>query len=406
MRLVDVRSALERGEAVVAGALSGTSGDALDVALVRFGCAPRAASERRAPLGKPELLAFRALPFPAELGQRVRAALDGAALDARALALLGRDLGHYTGASARALAREHECELALLASHGQTVYHHDGGEPSGPATLQLGEGDCAAESAGCAVACDFRQRDIAAGGQGAPIAALVDDLLFPDLPRPAAVLNLGGMGNLTLLPAADGALLAFDTGPACSLLDGLARELLGTECDRDGACAARGAPRPELVELWLRHAFFALAPPKSTGRDSFGAPWVRACLEQARALGCTRAQDVLASAVRFVARSVADAAHAHLPRQLERVVGAGGGMLNPALVRALEAELRAPFESSARHGVDPKAREALAFAALGACCALEWPLSDPGATGARAGRVLGKLCAAPPRESQSGEARA
>lgn len=396
MRLEEVRSALARGEAVVAGALSGTSGDALDLALVRFGRAPRAA-----PLGRPELLAFRALPFPAELGGRVRAALDGAALDARALALLGRDLGHFTGASARAFARERGCELALLASHGQTVYHHDGAEPSGPATLQLGEGDCAAESAGCAVACDFRQRDVAAGGEGAPIAALVDELLFPDLPRPAAVLNLGGMGNLTLLPAAGASLLAFDTGPACSLLDGLARELLGADCDRDGACALRGAAHDELVAEWSRHPFFALAPPKSTGRDSFGAPWVRACLERARALGCTRAEDVLASAVRFVARSVAEAVHAHLPARLERVVGAGGGMLNPALVRALESELRVPFESSARHGLDPKAREAVAFAALGACCALEWPLSHPGATRARAGRVLGKWCAAPPREARA-----
>src|SRR5688500_13287580 len=181
------------GDAVVAGVLSGTSGDGIDVALARFG---RTGGNG---LGAPRLVAFATLPFPEGVGGRVRRVLDGEPVGLRESALLSRDLGRAFGRAARELADAQGLSLDLVASHGQTVWHHDGTEPSGPATLQLGDGDFVAEESGAATVSDFRQRDIAAGGEGAPISALADDAIFADVERPCAILNLGGMANVTLL---------------------------------------------------------------------------------------------------------------------------------------------------------------------------------------------------------------
>ena len=320
-------------------------------------------------------------------------------LGLRQTALLHRDLGRAFGRAARQLARGHRTVLALVGSHGQTVYHHDGQEPSGPATLQLGDGDFVAEEAGCTAVSDFRQRDIAAGGEGAPISALADDLLFARLPRPGAVLNLGGIANLTILRAGGAATLSFDTGPAGSLLDGLARRTLGAEYDADGACAARGRARPELVQAWMSHSFFESPPPKSTGRDTFGAAWVEDCLRQAREMGLWRAgadpADLFASAVEVVARGVGEAFERWIPEAPLCLVIAGGGVHNRALCAATERQVACPCSSSATQGVDPDAREGLVFAVLATRCVLGRPVSSPRATGARSGRVLGKISPGP-----------
>ena len=264
----------------------------------------------------------------------------------------------------------------------------------GAATLQLGDGDFVAESAGCAVVSDFRQRDVAAGGEGAPLVGLVDGLLFPSCTRPTALLNLGGMANLTLL-VGGAAQLAFDTGPAGALLDGLARRLLGRAYDDGGQVALAGQPQAALVERALDAPWFLREPPKSTGRDSFGEAYVDEFLARARAAGLERSEDVLASAVEVVARSVARALCAWAPEGTDELVLAGGGVHNRALFAALERTSACKVQSSAAHGVDPDAREALAFAALAAACVLERP-SSSGVTGARSGRVLGKWSAAPP----------
>ncbi|HEV8113829.1 MAG TPA: anhydro-N-acetylmuramic acid kinase [Planctomycetota bacterium] len=377
-----LRASFERG-AIVAGVLSGTSADGIDVAITRI---RRAARD----VAAPQTLAFSVEPFPEELRRRVRAVLDASsATGPREVALLSRDLGRAFGSAARRAAERAGVALDLVASHGQTVWHHDGVEPEGKATLQLGDGDFVAEEAGCAVASDFRQRDVAAGGEGAPLSALADGAVFAHVERPAAILNLGGMANLTLLGASDAELVAFDTGPAGSLLDGLARRLLGEAFDRDGARAGKGSPRADLVQRWLEHPFFRRAPPKSTGRDTFGEAYVSSIVASARDL---RPEDVLASAVELVAASVGDALERFLP-PVERLLVAGGGVKNPVLLAALARRVPCAVASSAAVGVDPKAREALVFAVLGARCALGIPSTHPGATGARAGRVLGKLSA-------------
>ncbi len=367
--------------------LSGTSADGIDVALVRF-------TPRGGDVGPPRVLAFAVQPFPHELAGRVRRALDGQAFGLRDGALLDRDLGVAFGRAARALAEEHGTGLDLVASHGQTVWHHDGDEASGPATLQLGDGDFVAEQAGCAVVSDFRQRDVAAGGEGAPLSALADELIFCDLPRPSAVVNLGGMANVTVLTAA-GAGPAFDTGPAGSLLDGLARRLLERPFDDGGARAAAGAAHQPLLEELLRHPFFERSPPKSTGRDTFGEPWVDAVLARARGLGLERDQDVLATAAELVATHVARGLERHAPAGLACIAVCGGGVRNARVLAALARLAPQPVASSRDFGVDPDAREALVFAVLGARCALALPSTRPCVTGAAAGRILGKLSRPP-----------
>lgn len=343
-----VAELLRRGEAVVAGVLSGTSADGIDVGLTRM----RADEAGRLEL---RLLAFDTLPFEATLQRRLRAVLDGAPTGLRETAWLSRDLGRAFGAAARAFASARGVDLHLVASHGQTVWHHDGlaGDgrgPGGPATLQLGDGDFVAEAAGAAAVSDFRQRDIARGGEGAPISALADSEIFASVPRPCAILNLGGIANLTVLGPSDRAAgpLSFDTGPANALLDGLARRFLDAEFDDHGACARRGRPHAPWVAAWSDHPFFARIPPKSTGRDTFGEAWIDAAIARARALrridDARAVEDLLASAADFVAAHVTDGCR-RFGGGASRVVLCGGGVHHLGVIDALAA--RAPAACSA-----------------------------------------------------------
>src|SRR5688572_1380938 len=391
-----LRARLASGEALVAGVLSGTSGDGIDVALAHLPpLDPNARAARRAPA----VAAFETVPFPPSIAARVRAALDGEPFGLRATALLSRDLGRAFGGALRTVAADHRLKPELAGSHGQTVYHHDGLEPSGPATLQLGDGDFVAEAAGCAVVSDFRQRDLAAGGEGAPISALADDLVFAALPRPALVLNLGGMANLTWLPPQGGELLSFDTGPCNALLDGLARRFLDRPYDTGGEQALLGTPRRELIERWLAHPFCSKRPPKSTGRDTFGEPWVAQRIEEARAMGVLqrddKPQDLLASASEYVARTIVQGARDFVPKGTQWLVVCGGGAHHARVLAALAALSPWPVATSGDFGVDPDAREALVFAVLAARCVSEIPLTSPSATGARSGRALGKISLPP-----------
>jgi anhydro-N-acetylmuramic acid kinase len=384
---LDLRPCHASGELTVAGVLSGTSADGIDVALVRF-------DPVDGDVGPARCQAFRVVPFEDELAARVRAALDGRPLGLRDTALLHRDLGLAFGRAARKVAESSGARLDLVASHGQTVWHHDGDPSCGPATLQLGDGDFVAEAAGCAVASDFRQRDVAAGGEGAPLSALADDRIFADLPRPSAVLNLGGMANVTVLTGA-GAELAWDSGPAGSLLDGLARRLIGRPFDDGGARARGGSASEELRDELLRHPFFDRAPPKSTGRDTFGEPWVDEVVARGRALGVERGEDLLATGVEVVAAHVAGGLERHAPEGLRWIAVCGGGVHNATLLDALARCSPLPVASTGDFGVDPDAREALVFAILGARCALGIASSRARVTAALPGRILGKLSQSP-----------
>jgi len=363
---------------VVAGVLSGTSADGIDVGLLRV-----RVSERGEPLLE-RVLASEVVPFEETLARRVRTLLDGGPLALAQLAQLNADLGRAFGGAARQVAAQRGLELALVASHGQTVFHHDG--VGACCTLQLGDGDHVAAASGCPVVSDFRQADVARGGEGAPLMPLVDPALFPDVERPCALLNLGGIANLTWV--AHGDVRGFDVGPAGALLDGLARRLLDQPYDRDGACAASGSARPDLVEALLAHPFLERTPPKSTGRDTFGPAFVEQFVEAAADAGPAA---LLASAVQAIARSVGGALERFCPRPPTRLVVAGGGVHNRALFAELAAACPCPVESSALHGIDPDGREAFGFGLLGARFALGWASDLPPVTGARSSAVLGKL---------------
>ena len=387
------RQRLLAGEGIVAGCLSGTSADGIDVVLMRPRAVARPEDWEAAGEG-PESLAFETLPFEPSLAARVRCVLDGEPLGLGPLACLSRDLGLAFGAAARRLAEAQGLGLDLVASHGQTVWHHDGDPQFGPASLQLGEGNFVAQAAGALTAADFRQADLALGGEGAPISALADELLFPGLERPLAILNLGGMANLTLLgERGSGRLTAFDTGPAGSLLDGLARRLLGQPYDAEGRVASAGKVHAGWVQEILSHSFFKQLPPKSTGRDTFGEAWIEALLASpaGREVQAGGAPDVLASAVAAVAQSVHEGLGNSGSPTPRRLLLAGGGAKNLELVRSLSRGRDPVVESCAQHGVDPDAREALVFAILGLRCVFGLSSTNPGATGARAGGILGAL---------------
>lgn len=372
---------LREGRAVVAGVLSGTSADGIDVALFR----PHMGDGGVIDLG---MIDFETVVFEPGIRAELRHVLDGGQLDLGRVACLNRDLGVAFGAAAKAAAGRAGVRLDLVGSHGQTVWHHDGNHGRGRASLQLGDGDFLAEAAAATVVSDFRQGDLATGGEGAPIGHLVDPWLYPALFRQGGgstgILNLGGFGNLTM--GSGGQVVSFDTGPAGALLDGLARQCFGVEMDRDGERAALGQVHPELLGIWMGELepFLRTAPPRSTGRDTFGDPWVRGLVSQSPGV---RGEDLLATGVAVVAACVGRSLeHAPGKLALEELVLAGGGAQNPVLVRAIEAAAEVRVTSSESHGVDPDAREALIFGLLGVAHVLGIALPK---------RVLGKLSPAP-----------
>ncbi len=277
-------------------------------------------------------------------------------------------------------------DVHLVASHGHTAWH-----VPGHSTLQLGEAAVVAERTGLPVVSNFRARDVAAGGQGAPLVPYLDWLLFSHPGRHRAVQNLGGIANVTYLPASGGpdAVVAFDTGPGNMVMDGVVELLTGRRYDDRGRMAATGTPQPALLQELLQDPYFAQPPPKSTGREVFGASYARALVERGRALGIPD-EDLVATVTYLTARTVADA-YRFLGR-VDEVLLSGGGVHNETLVRWIRELLApVPVRTTAEEGVDPDFKEAVAFAVLGALTA--WGLAGnlPSATGARRPVVLGDI---------------
>ena len=362
--------------ALYLGLISGTSADGIDVALCTFDPSPR-------------LHAALTHPYPEELRTRILALAQGdgrIALDD--LGALDVEIAHAFGAAALALLTREDIApsaIAALGSHGQTVRHRPQQNP--PYTLQLGDPNAIAELTGIATVADFRRRDVAAGGQGAPLAPAFHAAMLPHDGQARVVLNLGGIANITLLPAERGTpLRGFDTGPASCLLDAWTVRHRGQRYDRDGAFAAAGRVDAALLERLLAEPYFVLPPPKSTGREVFHLTW----LDTHLAGGVLAPSDVQATLVALTARSVADAIATHAPATTEVLV-CGGGVHNPVLMRALaDALARRRVASTASVGIDPDFVEAMLFAWLArermAGHALE---NLYGVTGARGRRVLG-----------------
>jgi anhydro-N-acetylmuramic acid kinase len=369
---------------LVVGLMSGTSLDGVDAALVRL--------EQPAQV---ELVAFRSDPYTPEERGRLLAAIESGGT--RELALLHAWLGErFADSTGRLLAHAgvDAGEVAGIASHGQTVWH----EP-GRVSFQLGDPAVLAERFGVPVVSDFRSRDVAAGGQGAPLVPLADALLFGHPDRARVLLNLGGMANVTFVRRRGSTddVLAFDTGPGVAVMDAVVRTLIpGATFDEDGRRAARGRADEDLVAELLRDPFFAAPPPKSTGREVFGEGYAAKLIDRAtlRPPGIGP-DDLIATALELTARSVASQVDRWLPRVRETggdILASGGGARNATLLARLGALLPGigvrRFEEEF---FDGDAKEAVAFAFLGWRTLRREPGNVPSATGARGPRILGRV---------------
>jgi anhydro-N-acetylmuramic acid kinase len=381
----------------VLGLMSGTSADGIDVALVRI---RGRGSRLRARLEK-----FCTVPYPPSVRRavlRVANANRAPILSVAEISQLNFLLGEMAAKAILRACRRFRVPLKsvdLVGSHGQTVYHQGKREVFAghrlASTLQLGEAAVIAERTGLPVVANFRPRDIAASGQGAPLVPYVDYLLYRHPRRGRVALNIGGIANVTAIPAAawPEQIVAFDTGPGNMLIDAVVERVMRSRrrFDRGGALAAKGRPDYRLVRRLLRHPYFLRRPPKSTGREQFGA----ACAEQfLRAMKGASFADRARTATELTVRSIADAFQRFLlPRmKIDEVILGGGGARNRFLVRRLEESLpRLTFSPAGRLGVEEKAKEAFAFAVL---AYLTWkgePGTLPAATGAQRSVVLGTI---------------
>jgi anhydro-N-acetylmuramic acid kinase len=357
--------------------------DGIDAALVRLRPEPPAIAIAT--------LDFISVPYPEDLLTGLRRAAAGEPLSAVELGWLHVAVGEAFAAAAQALLARPaaaKAQVRAVGSHGQTVAH----DPGRGVSVQLGSAAVIAERTALPVVSDFRARDLAAGGQGAPLVPFLDQLLFADPARRVAAINLGGIANVTVLdPGAGGRpVRAFDTGPANMVIDGLVRRLSGGRVtyDRDGVRARRGRASSELLAKLLEHPYFARRPPKSTGTETFGDSFVDELIAAGAQHGLAE-DDLIATATRLTVESIALALAGE---RIERLVVAGGGVHNPALMDGLRDVFSgAEVSTSDRFGVDPDAKEAVAFAVL-AWAHLEGRAAGlPTVTGARRATVLGSL---------------
>jgi anhydro-N-acetylmuramic acid kinase len=369
---------------VIVGLMSGTSLDGITAAVVRF--SPKGETGVDA-----ELLAFTARDYTPPQRERLARALTGAT--PAEYTRLNFDLGGWladAAISAIAEAGVARHDIAAVASHGQSIWH----EP-GHSTWQTGESAVIAERVGLDVISDFRVRDMAAGGQGAPLVPIADAMLFSDPTKWRALQNLGGIGNVSVVPPAGDlrGVRAFDTGPGCGVIDKVVRALRpGLAYDVGGELAMRGNAIPSVVDRLLTHEYFRTAPPKSTGPELFSPKYTEELIAMCRTdfSGCTD-EDIIATAVSLTARSIADSYNRFIAEPVSEVFLSGGGAKNPALVRAITGAV-APrtvldFDKTF---FDGEAKEAVAFALLGYLHLAGRPGNVPTATGAAGPRILGK----------------
>ena len=387
---------MTKKEMLVAGVMSGTSADGINVAVIRMG--KRFDSSF-------ELLGHAEYSYPKPVRSAVLAAMNATQASVADLARLNVVLGELYADAILATERRFRLKSNLVGCHGQTLYHQ--GEPELflghkiVATWQTGEASIIAAKVGVPVVSDFRPADIAAGGKGAPLVPFLDYMLFrhPRVGRIAQ--NIGGIANLTAIRAGAAAsdIVAFDTGPGNMVIDAVAQKLFDVPFDRDGKIAASGRIIDAVLNEILRRPFFRKKPPKTAGREEFGQEFVRDFLRVCR--GC-RQQDVVTSATALTAKSIADALQRHLKvsskssrrPEFQEMILSGGGAKNTTLVKMLTAQL-APLGLrlclSDEFGLPASAKEAVAFAILANETWHRRPSNIPSATGAERGAVLGKV---------------
>jgi anhydro-N-acetylmuramic acid kinase len=395
---------------IVAGIMSGTSADGIDVALVAIGAGHSGKGRRRRQAEAStdfRLLGHAAFPYPLAVRRAVLAAMNSPSARVVDLARLNFLLGELYADALEATQKKFRLRVSLAGCHGQTLYHQGSAERflghRLAVTWQTGEATRIAARVGVPVISDFRPADMAAGGKGAPLVPYLDYLLYRDRRIGRIALNLGGIANVTAIPAraAPGQVIAFDTGPANMVIDALALELFGRRYDRDGKLAARGRLIEPVIRKFLAQPYFSLKPPKTAGREQFGGEFAQKFLAQcARALPARPAgrikSDCIRTATAFTSRSIADGLRKHvLPHaKFSEVIASGGGARNPVLMQLLEEELRPlgiGLRSSDEFGIPAEAKEAVAFAVMAHETWNRRPSNLPAATGATRAVVLGKI---------------
>jgi anhydro-N-acetylmuramic acid kinase len=428
---------MESRPLLVLGLMSGTSADAIDVALARVSGRP--------PDLRPRLLAHTSIKFPTAVRKEILRLAEQRPISAGELSQLNFRLGEVFAEAVLAACKQFRVpakKIALIGSHGQTIFHqgvpvHYLGRPTA-STLQIGEPSIIAARIGITTIADFRPADIALGGQGAPLVPYADYLLFCHARLGRVCLNLGGIANITVLPAAaqPSQIFAFDTGPANMLIDALVSHFTDgrQRYDKNAAIARTGHSNPALVDELLRDPYLKQTPPKSTGREYYGRAYVENLLAAGRKHKAKPA-DLIRAATIFTALSVVDALNRFvLPRhKMDELIISGGGARNPLILAQLAAALsnpqptqlqmavgapnavsvrptqpkthrpatqrNTPIEilTSAKLGVPEQAKEAFAFALMAYETFHQRPANLPSATGASGSAILGKISYAPPR---------
>ncbi len=387
---------------LVAGVMSGTSADGIDVALCRI-------TPGRQPGDSPriKLIGSAGSPYPKPVRAAILRAMEGAPTTPAELSRLNWRLGGVYADAVERAAAKFNLKPALIGLHGQTIHHQTTPTrylgTSIRSTWQIGEAAVLAERLRCPVVSDFRPADLAAGGQGAPLVPMLDWTLFRSLRVSRVLQNLGGIGNLTAIPAGSSfdAIMAFDTGPANMVIDACMSTLYAKKFDRDGATARRGRVLDGVVAQLLRAPYFAAPPPKSCGREEFGAAFTARFIQLCRKAGTTDA-DCIATATALTAESILDAyrrfvwAHVGTAAPLAPVefCVAGGGAKNRTLMTMLQegfAALGVRVHSTDELGIPTQSKEAVAFALLAWLTFHGLPGNIPAATGASRAVVLGKV---------------
>ena len=386
---------------LVLGLMSGTSADGIDVALARFSGA--------SPQLNAKLLRHTSFNFPPALRKEILRVAEQQPISAGELSQMNFRLGHIYADAALAACKKFKIALSrinLIGNHGQTIFHQ--GQPvsyfgrSTASTLQIGEGSAIAARTGITTVSDFRPADMALGGQGAPLVPYVDYLLYrhPKLGRVS--LNLGGIANITVIPAnaKPSQVFAFDTGPANMLIDALVQRFTHgrQRFDKDARLAQSGRAIPALLNELMKDAYLKLAPPKSTGREYYGRTYVQKVLALGRRHHAKPA-DLIRAATIFTALSVVDALHRFVlsKDKIHQLIVSGGGARNPLILAQLSAALPYIEVAPSSHlGVPEDAKEAFAFALLAYETFHQRPANLPSATGARGPAILGKISYAPP----------
>ncbi len=384
---MDLKKMREKPARFVIGLMTGTSSDGVDAVLVRIkGTGPSLVMK---------FIAHQHLPFSQSLSAR----LINEHMGAKEICQLNVEVGESLAEAARAMletAKAEEVEVDFIASHGQTVAHYPPPDNTPGGTLQIGEPAVIAERTGLPVVSDFRQRDIAAGGQGAPLVPYADWLLWRDKKehKTLACLNLGGIANFTVVTPELDDVIAFDTGPANMAIDGAVRQLTRNEqvYDKDGQLAADGIVIDEFLEYLLSHSYFDKLPPKSTGREEFGAEvYLRDALTSRRE---HTTEDLVATVTMAVAKSIVEAYHRFIRPQykVDALIIGGGGAKNRSLLSMIQKGVaNVPVFTTDQYGIPHGAREAIAFAVLGNETICGTPSNVPQATGAERAVVLGKI---------------